>query len=153
MKQLSVIDPTQKRIRPPFESILPKEPCVMMCPIGCGSINTIDETFKHWEAGHFDGMVCECGFTYGVGSSHGHVVPPSLEKMPLGDHSEDNHVRADKMTELELLEDQRRKMEWFTKEVFSLVGMEYRKPCACHSFVLGFLALDTLKKRLGSETK
>jgi hypothetical protein len=78
-----------KRERPSFESLLPKEPCAgILCPICSRVIPTREEVFGHWEAGHFDMMKCECGFSWGIGSSggHGHIVPPSLETLPLPSH-------------------------------------------------------------------
>jgi hypothetical protein len=64
------------------------------------------------------------------------------------DHSVDNHVRADSMNATELLEDKIKKLEWFAKEVFRLTGTQYVGPCPCHSFLMGSLALDELKKWL-----
>lgn len=76
----------QKRERPSFESLIPKEPCAgILCPICRSVLHTRADTVQHWEAGHFDTMHCSCGFNWGIGSSHGHIVEPSLAKMPLSD--------------------------------------------------------------------
>lgn len=64
------------------------------------------------------------------------------------DPSVDNHVRADSMNATELLEDKIKKLEWFAQEVFKLTGTTYVAPCPCHSFLMGFLALDVLKVQL-----